>query len=450
MKAKNTLILLAVLVAIVAYVYFYEIKGGEERKKEKEAASELLPIKKEDVSGLILERPAENIKIKAVKKDDQWEITEPVKTAGDRFAIEGVINSVLNSKIERVVAKDTASLKDFGLKPPEAVLILIEKSGKKDTVSIGSKNPTNAYLYIRRDHRPKVELTSASMSYQTSKKLIDLRDKTVLKFENENVERLVLKTKTGRFVLEKSGDTWQITSSIRKSADKSEVEKLLNKVKNARVNKFVVEKAVDLQKYGLRKPSFVFTVYLKPNQARKTLFIGKKTPGGDYYAKDDSRDPIMSISKDVPEGLQPTLFDLRNKKILTFKRADLAGIKLIYKDTTIVCEKDTSNKWVIAYPESAKAKSWKISSLLAGLENLKAAEFLGESKQAFRKAGFRRPELIVHLYDKDKNLVESLYIGRSYDAKKNYVTNRKKKEVFGVSSDDLKTIEISLNELKTN
>ncbi|HDK35711.1 MAG TPA: hypothetical protein ENG82_02295 [Bacteroidetes bacterium] len=121
MKAKNTLILLAVLVAIVAYVYFYEIKGGEERKKEKEAASELLPIKKEDVSGLILERPAENIKIKAVKKDDQWEITEPVKTAGDRFAIEGVINSVLNSKIERVVAKDTASLKDFGLKPPEAV-----------------------------------------------------------------------------------------------------------------------------------------------------------------------------------------------------------------------------------------------------------------------------------------------------------------------------------------
>jgi len=450
MKTKNTLILLAILIAISAYVYFYEIKGGEERKKEKEAAAQLLPIKKDDVSEVILERPADHVKIHAIKTDDQWKIVEPVETEGDKFAIEGIINSVVTSKVNRVVAEDTSSLQDFGLKPPEGIIVLSTKSGKKDTVFVGSKNPTGSFLFIRRDHQPKVELTSTSMSYEVTKNLFDFRDKTVLKFEKENVEKLDLKVPRGHYVVEKTGDSWMITSPVRKKADQTEVDKLLNKVKNARVRKFVVENAASLSQYGLLYPKYVFTVFLKPNQSKKTLLIGKKETKDTVYAKDDSRNPIMSIPKSVPEGLNISLYDLRDKKILNFKRDDLSKIELIYPDSTIICQKDTTENWMITFPDSAKTKSWKMSSLLSGLKNLKAKEFPGEEKSLFARAGLKKPQLQVRLYDKDDKFVESLLIGKNYDSKKAYVTNKEKKEIFGVSTEDLKNIGVRVKDIKAD
>ncbi len=450
MKTKNTLILLAILIAVFAYVYFYEIKGGEERKKEKETAAQLVPIKKDDVTSVILKRPADGIKIHAVKTDDQWKITEPIETEGDRFAIEGLINAVVNSKINRVVAEDTTSLQDFGLKPSKAIVILMTKSGVKDTVFVGSKNPTDSFLFVRRGHRPKVELTSTSMSYQVSKSLFDFRDKTVLKFNKENVEKLDLKVPKGHFVVEKTGDSWTITSPIHKKADKIEVEKLLNKVKNARVQKFVTENATILAKYGLLHPKYVFTVFLKPNQSRKTLLIGKKNDKNNMFAKDVSRNPIMSIPKSVAEGLNITLYDLRDKTILNFNRDNLSKIELIYRDLTIICQKDTSNNWMIAFPDSGKTKSWKMSSLLAALNNLKAKEFPGEKRSLLARAGLKNPHLRVRLYDKKGELVESLLIGKNYDSKKTYVTNKEKKEVFGVSTDDLKNIKVREKDIKAD
>ncbi len=450
MKTKNTLILLAILIAIFAYVYFYEIKGGEERKKEKETAAQLVPIKKEDVTGVILKRLAKGVIIHARKADNGWKIIEPIQTDGDRFAIEGIINSVVTSKINRVVAQDTTSLQDFGLKPPEGIIVLMTKSGKKDTLFVGSKNPTGSFLFVRRDHQPKVELTSTSMSYEVSKNLFDFRDKTVLKFEKENVDKLDLKVPKGHYVVEKTGKSWMIRSPVHKKADQTEVEKLLNKVKNARVRKFVVENAASLAKYGLLHPKYVFTVFLKPNQSKKTLLIGKKEDKDTVYAKDDSRNPIMSIPKIVPEGLNISLYDLRDKKILNFKRDNLSKVELIYPDSTIICQKDTSNNWMITFPDSAKTKSWKISSLLSGLKDLKAKEFPGEGKILFARAGLKKPRLQVRLYDKDRKFVESLLIGKNYDSKKTYVTNKQKEEIFGVSTDDLKNIRVRVKDLRAD
>ena len=41
MRFKGTLILLIVCLALGAFVYFYEIKGGEEREKAKQAEKQI-------------------------------------------------------------------------------------------------------------------------------------------------------------------------------------------------------------------------------------------------------------------------------------------------------------------------------------------------------------------------------------------------------------------------
>ena len=450
MKTKTTVILLIALIALGAYVYFYEIKGGEARKKEKEAAAQLVSFKTDSVKQVTLIRPSGNFHFQAVRQDEEWKIVQPVQSEGDKFAIEGLINAVVNSRVERVVAEDTSDLKDFGLKPPQALVILQEKSGKKDTIAVGNKNPTDTFLYIHRDHLPKVELTSTSLSYQITKGLFDFRDKTVLPFDKGKVVKVEIWGPTSHFVIEKSGDDWFLKSPVHKKADKTEVEKILNRVRGARASAFVAEKAENLRKYGLKPPKYKVTFTLEPNKAEKTLLIGKKKDDDHYYAKDASRNPIMSISSSVVDVLGPTTFDLRDKTVLAFKRNDISRIELVYPDSTIICEKDTANNWKITFPDSAKAKSWKISSLLTAMTGLKAKEFLPGTKSMFARAGLKNPKLLVRLYDKDKHFVESLSIGKNYDDQKTYVTNHKKEEVFGVASKDLNNIKVKLKDLKSD
>ena len=44
MRLRNPLIALGILAGLSAYVYVVEIKGGEKRRKEKEAGEHVLPV----------------------------------------------------------------------------------------------------------------------------------------------------------------------------------------------------------------------------------------------------------------------------------------------------------------------------------------------------------------------------------------------------------------------
>ncbi len=89
MKFRNTLMLLVLTVAVGAYVYFYEIKGGEKREKEKEAAGKLLDVKKDSVSAITLKPDGVELK----KTGGKWELMAPVQYQAD----EGTVNSLLYS-----------------------------------------------------------------------------------------------------------------------------------------------------------------------------------------------------------------------------------------------------------------------------------------------------------------------------------------------------------------
>ena len=57
MRFKGTLILLLVCIGIGCFIYFYEIKGGEEREKAKEAESRFWMIEGKDIQQIELPTP---------------------------------------------------------------------------------------------------------------------------------------------------------------------------------------------------------------------------------------------------------------------------------------------------------------------------------------------------------------------------------------------------------
>lgn len=53
---KKTVILLGIFLALLAFVYFYEYKGGLTREKAREEASSLLKMDEDDVESVTLIR----------------------------------------------------------------------------------------------------------------------------------------------------------------------------------------------------------------------------------------------------------------------------------------------------------------------------------------------------------------------------------------------------------
>ena len=427
MNFKTTLILAIVFIVLLAAVLFM---NKEQAKKDeiKEEAKKLLNLKKEDVTEIFLS--ANNIH--AVKEDDQWKITSPVETDGDKSAIEGVLGMFNWAKIERTISHDTSEFANFGLEPPIAEMILVHKDGK-DTLFVGDKTPTGSFVFARKGSEVKVFLTTTTLKTNAEKKLFDLRNKKVLGFEKNNVQSFNLKNESGDFTISKRGAEWKLDEPIDFGADKTKIDQVLNGVNNANAKEFVDEDPENLSTYCLSKPKIQIDVFLGENKARKSLFIGKMKEDK-YYAKDDSRRPVFLVDSSFVSKLSVTLFDLRNKNVANFSTSDVDSFSLIYIDSTITCAKDTAGDWQVIAPEFRKAKSWKVSGITSAVSNLRVDEFVDDNPTNLRKYGLDNPTIKARFF-KDGKIVRELLVGK------------KSEEMVYVKTDDLKSVYLAKKNL---
>jgi len=442
MKGKSTLFLAIVFIALLAYVYFYEIKGGEKRREAREKAKKVLVFEKEDVQGIKITHSGKTIECQ--KEGDQWKIVHPVRTEADKWAVDGIVSSLHRAKIERVIDENPEDLRGYGLDPPQLELEIRFKNGQVDTVYLGDKNPTETYVFAKLGSSNRVFTTYASLLNVSKKDLFDLRDKTVLNFKKEDVNKLILNCQGKTFLCSKIDDEWRLEKPIRVKADKSEINGILNKLKYAKAKEFVAEKPENLSEFGLRRPRIKIDLFLKPEGAKKSLWIGDKRDEN-YYAKDESRDPVFLVGSDLVEELEKDLFDLRNKDVLSFKRDSVNQIILKYPDKTFALEKDTSGTWMITQPKKAKAKSWKVTGILSSLSTLKVKKFVSDQPTDLAKYGLTRPQIEVILKQNQRELADLLIGKKKKDLA--YAKSKSVPSVYLVNSSIIKDLTFKIEDL---
>jgi hypothetical protein len=401
MKFKRTLIWAGVLVALAAFVYFYEIKGGEKRERAAEQANKIFVLNKEAVQKLTLRSDQKTIVCQ--RTEQGWQLIQPVDAPGDETAIQGVINSLERAQMERVVDETGENLADFALDPPQVTLELEYENAPKQILHLGQRNPTRTSVYAKKEGDKRVFLTLSSLLTQAQKEIFDLRDKRLLTFDEDQVNGLMLQRDRHTIQVHKGPQGWLLEKPIQGSGDESAIQALLGQLKTARINSFVEEKPEDLAQYGLHKPKLAITLTLGSEKAQKRLYIGKEKDD-QYYARDESLDPVFLISGDVVKEVDKTPFDLRDKLILHFPRGQVDRVELKSPDWTIICQKDTADQWQLVAPESSAAKNWKVASILSSLSTLKAECFVEENPQDLAKYGLSNPSLEAILKDQGRDL----------------------------------------------
>lgn len=443
MASKKTIVLFVIFLGLLAYVYFFEIQGEKRKQAHKEKEEQILDFDKEKVSGLSF-LPA-GIIVK--KEDSHWKISSPVQTESDQATIENILDNFRWLKKGRFVSDNLNDFKKFGLSPYQAALV-IHHEGDNDTLFLGDNNLDNTKVFYRKSGSNNVYLVSTTLQTNATKTLYDLRDKSVLKFEKQEITKILIEKNRQIFSCYKDkAQRWWLEHPIKEMCDEDKIDDILNELNNSKIARFESEQANNLKKYELHNSWLIATLFDSNKTDQKALYIGKKNENG-YYAKGESKPTIFVVDSSLIVELNVTLFDLRDKTIVSFEQDSITEILLVYSGFSFHCVKDSSKRWWMTQPDSDLVKSWKISSLLYDIKDIKVAQFLDGPPRSSRFYGFDDPAIKLIL-KKGEGILTDLLIGKKVDDKV-YLKNNLTDKVYQVTTKVKDKLKVKADEFLEN
>lgn len=386
MKFKTNIAIGAVFVALLAFVYFYEIKGGEERRQEAEKSKQLFTFQDDEAQQLELLRGDDALVL--ARGASGWSLSAPMTDGADQEAVERYLRNLIECEREKVVVDSAAATAEeaaqYGLDAPRLKVRLQTEDGAEQVVAFGADSPTDRFTYAQlQGDNPEIFVVRAWRFDNLDKRAFDLRDRRVLAFAKDEVMQVQRWGAGGAAVLARAEPDWQLREPVAARADADAVNSLLDKIDQAEIESFVAEDPDTnaLASYGLgqRASQVEIALLVGEDRAEKRLAIGGADEQGRWYARDASRPQVFLVDSTLVQELTKGISDLRDKKPLRFDREQVERIVLARgAATAFAADKDTSGVWHLSEPMGRDAKSWKLNSLLSDLEQFEVEDFAEE------------------------------------------------------------------------
>jgi len=417
MNFRNTLILLIIFALLLGTFLLLRNRRPEKKESEKNI-NETYAIKRDEIKKIRLSFKDENTKPFLIAKDteNKWRLAEPIQAEVDQDEVEVLLDDLLNKRVKQTLENEI-DLSKFGLDKP-TVQVELWTTGKEPykTFLIGDK-AIGYSVYVKEKSATSVVTIESSALTDLSKPYTDFRDDTVIGFSLGDVKGITLSYPEQKPItcsLNPEG-TWMVdaSSDFQAKADKTEIDDILDALKNLKVKVFEADVVTNLSQYGLDKPRIEATVVLGEDKTSKTLLVGKNVPETNrVYVKRQNSDSVFSVNKDIVSELTKKVYDLRDKTVIDFQRSDVNKFELQSGDEITVCEKDDLGDWKITRPAEYKADKNAIDNLLFELDSLKAREFVSDKPDSSAPYGLDNPQNIVTLHESGKTEPKVLLFGK--------------------------------------
>lgn len=420
MSWKTTLGLVIVAALLGSYYYWYEVKGGEQRKAAEDAAQRIFQLQKDAIEKLTISRGAETI---TLTKDaaQGWMLTTPVQAKADQRSVDDILDGLVEGKRDKVIAEQATDLAEFGLTEPSLVVSAHIKEAATPTIlQFGARTPTTTGYYARQGEQSRVLMVPASLQSKFDKNVFSLRDKSLLTLEQAQVRRVEVHLEDGLIAVESEGDGgWKMVAPLTAKTDKIKVNDLMSAINGANVKEFVDDAPQDLAKYGLNPPHWRLTFFSGDDRAEKSLLIGAEDAAkSGIYAKRGATDSVFLVETKLLEQLPKEASDWRDRSIMALKRDDVERLEIRDADSTVEvacvdnCGKIPDDRWQLKQPLEARADAVKVRTLLRNLEELKAKRFIAEEATDLVTYGLERPLTQIHAWLRGAAAPVNLVLGR--------------------------------------
>jgi len=405
LKFKGTLIIVAFLIILLAYVLLVEVKKPSDEEKKEQDKIVLKIEDTEKVKSIKLKQ--ETVEISFEKQDKTWHITSPVRAQADEGMVNGLLATIAEVKSEQKLSDTGEGLSTYGLDKPCPVVTVTLEDGTTKIISVGKKTfDENSYYGQIQGDKDIITLANYTVDSYFNKPLLEYRDRTVISCMSSDVGEFEFKIDKKLIKCQKDPkNRWSILSPFNARGDGSKIESWINSVSVLKAKDFIKEEitSVDMALYGLDKPFMDITIFAGKDKARKELIVGKKDgTGNSYYAKRVEAPQIILLEADSINNLAKNPEEWLDNSVFDNPFGDMVSFEITSGNAVVSGSKDKDNNWMLSKPEQKKATSWKIDTQLMNVINLKADNVISEHVKDLKEYGLDKPSMTVKIVNKDK------------------------------------------------
>jgi len=394
MRGRGLLIAAILFVALAGVIYWSnKQKAKEESAPPKDTTPTVISVPQTDIAKIDLKK-RDGQEVVLEKSGSDWRITAPQTWAADQDTVNGLLSSLSTLNGDNVVEQKARDVTQYGLNPPAETVVIGLKNGKSRTLLVGDEAPTGGEVYAMAVGDPKVYTMASFNRNAVDKSVNDLRDKRLLTFNQNSLARVELSSKGQDIDFGKNnqGD-WQILKPGPYRADGLQVDELVRKVKDAKMDLTGSEDDRKKAAAAFTSAAPVATAKVTDGSGTQELQV-RKDKAGDYYAKSSVVEGVWKSTSELGDGLNKTVDDFRNKKLLDFGFDDPNRIE-VHDGAKSYFFTRGGDKW---FSNGKDLDTVSIQSFIDKLRELTAAKFVD--------SGFGASALDISVTSKDGKRTE--------------------------------------------
>ncbi|MBN2398826.1 MAG: DUF4340 domain-containing protein [Candidatus Aminicenantes bacterium] len=212
-KTKTEYIILGV--AIIALLLYLVLRNPDRMNYQ---LPSLPSVVKADINRIDIAKAGETIRLE--KKDSQW-LIQPQGFSSDPAKTEAIVNAIFNLSMTALVS-ESKNYFPYGLdKENEIVVKAYQNDRLLREFSVGNAASTYNHTYVKLANDPRVFHARNSFRSDFDRKIDDLRDKTVLKFDKNEIAAIEINSGAEKILFSKNVKPVAVKPNEEKQQDQA-------------------------------------------------------------------------------------------------------------------------------------------------------------------------------------------------------------------------------------
>jgi len=413
-RPKSVLVLFVIVVALLAFIWFYErqLPSSDERG---ELAKKAILFDRDEVDAIELERQGQRVRLVRIPSEpdeeegdaslgffeDEWRLEEPSVGRADVDLVNELLDAL--DSVEKLRELEGMRAAEAGLDSPRATLLLHTNAGVTELL-VGSEVPASETMIVKVDGGDP-QVVSNSLWSSLSRKPGDWRSKDLYLGERDAIDSVVLDSENTRVRLVRRGESFWIEEPLVDMADRERVRALLGSIVGLRVHAFIDETEASLVDLGLEPPVATVEVAALEGQQKFHLDWGRSV------SEDASRsfarvgEQVFETSAPLAEYLTSSPEEWRSLALTAFETHQVDSIRVLDDEGELTLQRAGAD-WK---RNDERISFTAVSDLLYSLVEAKASGFDGPGGVEGAAAGRAEPDMEITLSDGERE--EALSLG---------------------------------------
>ncbi len=426
------------------------VKNDIAKKPEDFRDRKLTDLTTLQVTRVILKTPAGEMELE--KQGDVWSIVKPLRARADGQKVSDLISQVTSARVTQFVADDRGDLHPYGLAQPRGAITIFKAEDKEgQALQIGAPDEKEKeQVYVRYAPRSFVYTLPKKIEEMLKTTPAELRDRHLVRFDSNSLDRMTLEAPgRAKTVLARQDQRWTIANKNNQPANVSEVNRLLEALKNEPVTRFVEDVASDLPKYGLDQPQLVvtFSAFASENTGESnagerplaTVAFGK-VENDEVFARVGEEPFIVAVKRSLLDKILTDPVQWQEVAIFKFKPEEVHRLNVVTDHETALV-RGPNGAWTRAVGEEP-IEATNAQSLVNTLSSLRAVRWVSGPPPT---QAFDQPQAVITFSSSpDDKATHKLNVGGPAGEGMWYARVDGREGIFVISNPDFNALRLPL------